>query len=206
MNPSVPLDDFAKRPMRYWSQDGLPDLMLGLMCLVTGVIHLIWESLPTDSSLVHVYSMVAPWVWMGCCIALLGSIKKLKERISFPRTGYVALQKTNWPRRVVFTAFFVPVIAALLLTMRQSERSYGPAVGFLIAAALAVGGIQYKLTHMVWLAVLSLLLGAWAYEASTGLAGGLWVMVGLGIAMALTGAWKLRSFLKAHPILKEPAE
>lgn len=197
-------DDIAKRPLRYWSQDGLPDLMLGLMFVVMGAIFLVGRMLPKGASIAQVYSMVAPVLWGISSIAMAKGLKKLKERITFPRGGYVALREPALTYRASVLAVILLVGAgALLLNTRVEVPQWrwiaGPGFAMVLAAALLVGGVQYKLPHMLWLAAFSLLLGAWMYWIRAGLDGGLWVMVWLGGAIALTGASRLRSFLKANP-------
>jgi len=74
-----------------------------------------------------------------------------------------------------------------------------PGFAMLFAVALLVGGLRYKLEHMIYLAAFSLILGAWMCRIGAGPQGGLWVMMWLGTAMALTGAVRLKRFLKVNP-------
>jgi hypothetical protein len=204
-NPSASLDDFAKRPMRYWSQDGLPDLLLGLMLVVPGIVFLAGEALPKASFSSQAYSFVAPWVWLGCTLALVRIFKRLKERIIFPRAGYVALPDPTWRYWAAMVASAVLFGNGMAFLWLRWNWLSGPGVALLMVTTLMIGAVQYRLPHMLWLAMVALLLGVATYQVKTGMEGGLWVLVGLGIAMSLTGAWKLRNFLKANPRSEQPA-
>jgi hypothetical protein len=58
---------------------------------------------------------------------------------------------------------------------------------------------------MNWLAAFSLLLGGATYVAAAGAKGMLWVMLGIGAALALSGALRFRTFLKTRPIIETAA-
>ena len=202
MSPSASLDDFAKRPMRYWRQDGVVDLIVGLACMVTGIINLGGQALPRTSFV----RVVTGFVAFGCFIALVRLIKPLKERITFPRTGYVAFRvdPPTWRFRTVVQVCTI-LFGLGLLCLPHASWFPGLFFALLMAAALAVDGLQHEQPHRLWLAVVTLFLGAACYALHTGIDGFHWVMTGLGVAMALTGAWRLHSFLKSNPKPEEPA-
>ena len=204
MRQSVRFDDISKRPLRYWSEDGVPDLVLGLWCACTALIFLAARMLPKGSSAASVYPMAAPALWGLSSLAMVRGLKALKERITFPRTGYVALRERGW--RYAFTAALgalpIAVYGVVLTTgfeLPHWERFAGPALAMIFAITLFVGGLRYKLPHLLGLAVFSLVPGAWTYWIEAGMDGTLWVMLSLGGAMAIAGALRLRSFLAANP-------
>jgi hypothetical protein len=198
------LDEIAKRPLRYWSEDGLPDLMLGLMFVVVAAIFLIGRMLPAGSSIARAYPMAAPALWAVSSIAIARALKKLKERITFPRAGYIAFREPALFYRACALALVLLVgVGAVLLNRTAAAPQWrsmaGPALALIFATALLIGGFQYKLRRLLWLSAFSLLLAASMYRMEAGLDGALWVMLWLGGALALTGAARLKSFLKANP-------
>jgi hypothetical protein len=204
------LDDLAARPMRHWDQDGLPELMLGLLFIASSAVFLVGYALPRGSSTAQVYAQVGPICWAAASLSMRWGLKKLKERITFPRGGYVALSEPT-PAYWACALGVVLLVGAgaLLLNVEGglAEGTWMAAPGFaaLFAAALVVGGLRYKLEHMVYLAAFSVILGAWMFRIGAGPQGGLWVMMWLGTAMALTGAVRLKRFLKANPRLQDLA-
>jgi cellulose synthase/poly-beta-1,6-N-acetylglucosamine synthase-like glycosyltransferase len=62
-------------------------------------------------------------------------------------------------------------------------------------------GVQYNQTSMLWEAVLTRIFAVvWPrFTTLNGVAGVLALMVMIGTSLAITGAFRLRSFLKANP-------
>jgi len=198
----VHLDEIAQRPVRYWNRDGLAELMLGLLMMVSGGVFLVAHALPKGSSFSQVWAFAAPVLWGGSALALKRGLLTLKERVTVPRGGYVALSKPCTTARVSMLAAAILIGGYVLFAWGEVERwgwLAGPGLAMVFAAALLTGGLQYKLPHMLWLAAFSLLLGVWIWRLRAGFDGGLWVMVWLGCAFVLSGALRLRSFLNANP-------
>jgi hypothetical protein len=93
-NIGLNLDHAVQRVGDYWEQDGLPTLMLALLCLAGGSLaiwmphyHSFRRDLPTS---------VLQLLLFGAFIYFVARknspvIQWLKARITYPRTGYVAL-------------------------------------------------------------------------------------------------------------------
>jgi hypothetical protein len=77
----------------------------------------------------------------------------------------------------------------------------GPLAALIMGGSLLWGGIAYKYPHLTWLAGFSVLLGVATFIADAKAAGMLWVLAGIGLALALSGALRFRVFLKTHPII-----
>ena len=196
--------DLPTRPMRYWDQDGLPEIMLGLLFIVSSGVFLVGYALPRGSPTAQLYAQVGPITWAAACLAMRWGLKELKERITFPRSGNVALPEPAptywaWALGVVLLVG----VGVLLLNVNgpflEGPWMAAPGFALLFAVALLAGGLRYNLTHMLVLAAFSLLLGAWMCGTGAGPEGGLWVMVWLGAAMALTGALRVTRFLHTNP-------
>ena len=91
------------------------------------------------------------------------------------------------------------------LRIPDMSRAAGPAASLVFAASFVSIGLTYKLPRFLWLAGLSVLLGAGTLFVAARAGGMLWVMVGIGAAMAASGAMRLRRFLQTHPIVQEHA-
>jgi hypothetical protein len=204
MMQSGDLDELGRRPTKYWEQDGLPELMLGLLSIASSGVFLIGYALPRGSSTAQIYAQVGPICWAAACLAMRWGLKMLKDRITLPRGNHSALPEptpTYWASAL---GVVLLVGAGVLLLNVQGEWPLQrwvapPGFAALFAVALLVGGFRYKLEHMVYLAAFSLILGALMCRIGAGSEGGLWVLVWLGAAMALTGAFRLWKFLKDNP-------
>ena len=130
--------------------------------------------------------------------------KKLKERITFPRSGYVALPKPTRMGRIAMFATFA--VFGITFTLALSARVVVvPTFAAVFSACMLGGGLQYKQPSMVWEAFLTLLFAAslsW-FTNLNGAKGVMTLMVMVGTSMAIIGAFRLRSFLKANPRCQE---
>ena len=193
--------------------------MFGLMMLGTGGVFFVGYMLPRRSALGKMFSMAGPLLWIAVSLSTSWGLKRLKERVIAPRGGYVAFRQSEGRHRtwiVALAALGAAVIAGtvtLFLDLNsrfanrfagiELERLIGPGFALCFAFCYVVGGWRYRLPHMVWFSAFSLVLGAWVYRIDAGMQGLLWIMVGLGGAMAVTGAFRLRSFLQANPRIED---
>jgi hypothetical protein len=179
------------RSLRVWSANGIDELTVGLLMSVIGGGLL----------------LIAPYFILVCALAVGLTLKKVKARLIFPRTGYVVFRPA--PSRIwIFVAFQGLAAAMSVGTVYwrsgwpDLSRAWGPGFGFVFAVILLWGGVAYRLPHFLWLAGLSLLLGAVTFAARAKIDGVLWVMAGVGVAMALDGALRMKRFLRTHPVLE----
>jgi hypothetical protein len=192
--------------MAYWSEDGVVDLTLGLNLVVVGGLFLIGYALPKGSSFARNYIWLAQAGWLACGLGMRYGIKALKERVTMPRGGYVALQEPGEGRTwalwgLSFAAMAMVWVVTRLVRDAGWDRLTAPLVGILFALALAFPGWRYKLPHMIWLAVFSLLLGAGVYSLQRGFGESLCLMmIGLGTATSFVGALRLSRFIASHPL------
>jgi hypothetical protein len=203
--------DARVRSLRQWSQNGIDELTVGLvMCVMGGgLLPRIWSS--TARLLGENFAPFSPLILGACVLAIGWAVKKLRARLIFPRTGYVVFRPAV-SRIWIFVAFqvFAGAMALGAVFWKSSwpdlSRAWGPGFGFVFAACLLWGGIAYRLPEYVWLAVLALLLGALAFAAGAHIDGMLWVMMGMGLAMASDGALRMKRFLRTHPVVEDHGE
>jgi hypothetical protein len=192
------------RSIRQWSENGFDELSVGVLVSMLGMYPLVVLKLARSPS----YGMeIAPFLLLALILPFNFVTKRVRDKVIFPRTGYFVF-RLSVPRKwmvVVFGGLSVAQAAALAywgFRLQDFSRLAGPAMGVLFAACLLWGGIRYVMPQYVWLAGLSLLLGAATLLAGLKIEGAIWVMVGDGVAMALDGAFRMRCFLKTHPIVE----
>ena len=200
-NPFLP-GETRVRALRRWSENGLDELTLGLLlCLIGGM------QLPVR--ILEHLAMILPLLMVACALAAGAALKKMRARLIFPRTGYVVFRPAV-PRIWMILAFqgLATGLAMAAMFWRSGlpdlSRAWGPGFAFVIAACLAWAGVTYKLPQYLWLAGLSLLLGAIAFYAGAKIGGAIWVMAAIGLALALDGAVRMKRFLRTHPVIEDP--
>lgn len=197
------LDELARRPARYWNIDGLPELVMGLLWMVWGGAWLIGRAVPHD------WRWTAYWLIVPPALALSGvaaawATRRLKERITFPRAGYVAWRQPDGRTRILVGAGIVVVasaLALLVLTSRaQPAAGNAPAVMTVILSLSFVAiGLRQRAPHFLALAGVAVAMALAIGTIASGWASMNWLFVALGAACALVGAVRLALFLRAHP-------
>lgn len=109
--PSV--DTLMKRTRRYWYEDGLTDLALGAYFLALAVFFWAQAKTPLGSSVWLLWGLGGPVLLIGGGLMVDWLVKRLKDEITHPRTGYVSYQQAS-PLRPTAKRAQVMVLAALI--------------------------------------------------------------------------------------------
>ncbi|HEY6971106.1 MAG TPA: hypothetical protein VJA94_17995 [Candidatus Angelobacter sp.] len=196
------IEEAIRRPRRYWDADGIPEIAIGAFWLLWGVIVLAPLAVPALSNWKNLIALMgilpAPWL-------MEAAVKKWKERITFPRTGYVKLAPPSGSLRLMLVAFAAGLgVAAMLVTRFKTLVS-----GDWMAAVLGVV-ISLTLLQLAWrihsmrLALLSCAVAgigiaasilAVSHDTSTIL-----VFFGAGLVCVLDGVLRMRSYVRSHPL------
>lgn len=148
------------RAIQYFYTDGSFEFGFGLLCLLLGVYFFVethvqgWLSAVVDGSLVL--------VMIGGAWLINRLIKRLKERLTWPRTGYIKYRREEGPRRGwrVATGLavggLVGAIGAVLVTNLNIRLATMPVLtGFILGIVLGFLGWRARLPRFYLLAGLS---------------------------------------------------
>lgn len=194
------LEAAPRRAVRYWFDDGLAEIGGGLLFLAIAALFAVEGLAPADSLPASFSALGLPIVILGGMAAVGFAVRALKQRLTFPRTGYVAYPKPGPMRRVLAGVIGAGVSLAIvwLLAARPSLES---ALGAIQGAALAVVFLALSLrTGLARLAVLGLLaLGGGLGATYLGLGASLGSALAFGaagVAALLSGAWALSHYVR----------
>ncbi len=201
------LDEVTRRPRRYLSEDGVPDVMFGLNSFLVGVIFLIAFLLPKGSPTGRVYIFAAQIMWGLCILGMRWGISTLRRKVTFPRGGYVALANCRVNSVSVWAVRCLRVACVVLATVMMEqvltrggeialERFAVPLISIGMALALSIASWRYKLPYMQWVAFFIVCISPFEH----GGAGLCWMLIGLGGAIAVAGGFRLRGFVVSHPL------
>ncbi|MBI5086716.1 MAG: hypothetical protein HZB13_19235 [Acidobacteria bacterium] len=197
------LSDLQSRPLRYWNIDGLPELMMGLVWILWGGSFILGESLPKGTAR-NVFWMFIPAILCLSGVASNWAVKRLKERITYPRAGFIEMKQPGGALRLA-TAAVAMVSAAALAALVVRARAAGiqtmisPIFGVLVSLAFLVASVRMKAPHYLALAGLSLALGLAFGAFQLGWESLNYLFLALGAVCSLAGAIRLALFLKRHP-------
>jgi len=180
---------------RRWTENGMEELIIGFFALTMGGIYLL-----------TLFSAV-PWLpLILCALAMLGARRLLSNRLIFPRTGYVVFRPQK--RRVVLlwvlcAGCSIAGLGGLLgyVQIPHLDRLMGVLVAAMFGFAFTWGGVEYRMPRYLWFAALTVCIGTATYLLDLKIRGTMWVMVGVGAMLSVSGAFHMIRFVRTHPVI-----
>jgi hypothetical protein len=195
------IDSLVKRPAAYSAEDGVAELMIGLMLVVTGTAFAGGRLLPKE------YFLVPQAIWLCSALGMKWGMKMLKERVTSPRGGYVLLDEqpitVGRGMRIAHRALAAVIVVALMgfiVAFRDIAAfpgAMGVGMSVVFVATYAWGGLKYRLPHMLWLAAFSAVVSAWCYARG---GSSLIIVFCQGAGLTVTGGIRLWQFVRSHPL------
>jgi hypothetical protein len=199
------IDRAMRRTKRYWYEDGLSELASGVIFVLLALVFYLELAAPPWSG----FSAIAlPAIVIGGASVARWLVVAAKERLTYPRTGYVAYPRAKSARSRAASALVAGTLGisiSLLLVNAPAALAWIPALqGLAIGAALLYLGNQLGLGRFYALAFLSVVAGTAASRAGLGdIAGSAAYFAVMGLALAAGGALTLRSYLRATEHVSE---
>jgi hypothetical protein len=196
------LAEIEGRPGRSWNMDGLQELMMGVLWMTWGGAFLLGELLPKN------WVRGVYWTLVPALLALSGFggnwlVKRLKARITFPRTGYLELKEPSRAVRFGTAALAITMAAALAAVIvrmdgKGVEHLITPVVGVIVSLSFLVVSVKQKAPHYLVLAGVALALGIAFGVLRTGWESLNWMFVVLGAVAAISGGNRVRRFVEKY--------
>jgi hypothetical protein len=203
LNLDEQLHQARLRTERYWFEDGVVELCIGGLFVLIGLYFVFASAIPQQGPGAAALAILFPLLFIGGFLATRRLIRKAKEGLVYPRTGYVSYARPS-PRRRWLAAVLAAVIGMLtveLIKQAPSLEAWIPALwGFFAAGLLLLMGRRVRLARLSFLAFLSAFagLGLSLRGLSTEAAGAIFYTV-IGLAMAAGGAITLRRYMRQAP-------
>ena len=185
--------DLERRTRRYFYDDGFVEIAVGLLFVLLGGYFLAGVALPADSP-VKTWLDASLVLVIAAGMFLVGRLVRfLKQRITYPRTGYVEYKKKDTrPGRSLGAALSGGVIAAALaafFTVSPSGMAWLPAInGVLLAVACHLFARRSEVGRFHILAAASAIIGLGVALAGFGdIQGVSLYYAGFGAAVLLSG-------------------
>lgn len=180
------------RPKMYLFSDGVAELAIGLFMLFYSASAWLLIRLPRDWGFGW-GGVFAPGLVLGLSgFGMARGIKFLRERVTSPRGGYVAMKVTRYQRLYSGGAVVLMLAAYSLSNGRFSHALVCCAI---FGCCYISTGLMYRLPYMFLLAAFSALLGIWVCLQGKDL---LSVMLWQGAMLAGAGGVKLLRFVQSH--------
>ena len=203
------LEKTKRRTLRYWYVDGLSEIFLGLLCLLLGGYFWLQLQLPSNSWLSQLLIVFLMLLVMGSGLLLRKAVGAIKNRLTYPRTGYVAYlqprRKQNWLAGLL--ALGIGALTVILIDRLPGTTIWMPGVtGIIFSIVVLVIGLRLGLVRFYLQGVFFLLLGCGLSLAGVGDINGLrFFYIGSGVVLLLSGLWVLLAYLRqTSASLEEP--
>jgi hypothetical protein len=194
------LDDAMKRTRGYWYDDGLTDLAVGVVLLLIGLLFYAQALLPPDFAGGNLTSIGLPVVVIVGWFIGGKLVRVAKERITYPRTGYVEYQQP--PRKLrplaAVVGAAIAALLSLLISARPASLALVPALqGIAAGAMLLYLGYRAGVVRYYALGALSAVFGvAIALGGFDEILGNAVYFAAIGASLVVSGALTLAAYLR----------
>ena len=137
-----PIEQISKKTWSYWYVDGLVEIGAGAIIFLIGLCYLLPAFLPPSPARAFLTALIIPIIVFAGGWISRRLIRFIKERLTFPRTGYIRYRQPPRSRRwlrmgiTILIAVFLSVLVTLLL--RAVSRNLIPAITGALLAVYAV--------------------------------------------------------------------
>lgn len=196
-----------QRAIQYWYVDGTFEFFFGLLCMAIGA-YMYVENLLQGTWFATPVNVLLVVVVIGGSFLMRWLVQKWKERITFPRTGYVTYsRKENRGQTILMGVIVLGVLGLTVLFLSYVDLQFSawPLVtGILFSIVMIFVGWRTSLHRFYLHALLSVLtavgLAFSPWDNHVGLAAFYLV---IGLILITSGMLLLRKYLRQNPALRE---
>jgi hypothetical protein len=198
------LDRASRRSYGYWYTDGLGEIAIGVMFIVLGIVIGVQDFLLPPFSALSAFGIPVVFIlgwWFGGRF-----VRAAKERITYPRTGFVAYKRpANKKRRAILSGVGGALMAFLVVTLALTyplTSAWIPMLqGVLIGLLWFFLGRKADVIRFYLLAMISLVIGFLTARFVTGENFGTGVyFAAMGVVLVISGGITLWNYLHSHQL------
>jgi hypothetical protein len=201
-----PLEDAQKRTRRYWYEDGLSELASGVVICLMALVNLSIALFAPPAWQGRLSAIGLPLIVIGGVILSRLLVERLKERLTYPRTGYLSYPRPKPSRRFLAAGIAIGValivtITNTLLSAAQTERLIPALTGLISALLILWIGMQAGLVRFYGLAVWQFAFGLLGSRLNLPAPYDLVLFFGaLGVGLLISGGVTLLRYLRTNPL------
>jgi hypothetical protein len=204
---SEQITNIQKQTFRYYYQDGVVELVVGILFAVIGFNTLLISIAPGGSTLLTIAWIALPILTIGGVIGVQRLVKDLKERLVYPRTGFISYSTEPNPYRWLVTGGGLLLVLAVVVLPYEWLNRESVAGGTLMFITLVAIGAQVDLRRLILIGIMALALGlGLAFLPGSEHAGLSLTFAGAGLALLLSGGLALRRYLAENPLPEDPGD
>ncbi len=204
------IEGAIRRPRQYWFDDGLTEIIAGVILAAVGLFFAIEAGAGPSSPLARLSAPGLPILVLLAYFAGGRALRWLKERVTYPRSGFVAYRRQPRHRPWLAAVAGAAIAAAIVMAFRGAPSSlrWIPFMdGLAVAVFLAFMAYQATVRRFYGLALVSVGLGLLASGLFADETAGTAVYFGMmGLALGISGALGLRRYLAVTSLPTTNAE
>lgn len=189
-----------QRTQRYWYDDGLTEIAVGLVLALVGLMFFVEAAAPRGALWPSFSAILLPVLAFGGAILGNRLVKAAKERLTYPRTGYVSYPKPKQGRlaaSVIVALGMAVLVAVLFLTAPVSLRWIPLLQGVLVGALFLYFGHTVHLWRFYLIAAISIFAGAGAsLTGGSDVWGNAVFFAIVGVSLIISGTLALLAYLR----------
>ncbi len=198
------VDETVRRVHRYLYDDGLIEMGIGILFIVVGLGLIAFVAIQ-DNTIVGVTLIVGLLALaIGGAIFTKRALEVVKERVTYPRTGYVSYhtEESSRGRWVVLVAPLLLLMLSLFLPKELTRIS--SMIGALMFVVTCSLGYRLRLRRFYLVGSIALLAGVLASLLFPNEAIGAGVTFSVtGLTLVVSGTLTLSTYLRRHPRVEE---
>jgi hypothetical protein len=203
---TVSIKNTVERTRQYWYIDGFSELLVGAIFVFLGLLNCASLIIRPSIGSAVIVGIGYPLVILGGILFGNKWVRSMKEKVTYPRTGYVKYIQPESPSRkermikAMIIAFMVSIVINVVIS-RLDPFWLVFGTGLIIAAFTVYMGVQIPLSRFYvtagWIVVISLLAARLPYpdEIQMGI-----LLAGTGIGWLIAGTSSLIAYLRNNPL------
>ena len=210
MSEEIKIENVIRNTRKYWYVDGLSEIAGGLIIFFAGLTYWLVAQMENTAYKYVLLTLAQP------AVIILGSwlaqkiLPLIKERVTYPRTGYLVFRKPvkkHRFQRILYVGLIAAVVGALvtMLSSALPER-FLPFLSSIFLAMVSIYiGYHTAVRRFYWIGLV--LLGFGAFLTYLNFSGSLpytLLFSGIGIIWVISGIITLILYLrKTHPLAEK---
>ena len=200
------IDQLMQRTQRYWYEDGISDLGMGGWLLFIGVLFVAESLTPQGSPLSAVWGMGMPMALIGGGVVVGWVVKRVKSRLTYPRTGFVEYERKGLAGivRLVGAGLAGAAVATGMVLIYWQIKSLSLIFGVAFLGAFGFLGYRVRVWRYVFLGLWCFVLGVATSAVSLSLEQSSAIFyIGAGVGMIGSGVIAWRRYNRNAPLPQE---
>ena len=195
------ITQIQKQTFRYYYEDGLVEMAVGLLFAIIGLDVLLISSAPPGTPISIGAWIVLPILTVAGIYGVQRFVKNLKEKFVHPRTGYIEYAAKPSRYRWLVSGFALALAVSFMLLPYEWLQKGSVTAGMIFFVILVSIGVQVGLKRLIAEGILSFILGiVLAFLPFNDNASLVATFIPTGLLLILVGSWVFRKYRSDNPL------